>query len=198
MITVDRIELGQSLKSWQENNAEHLRYDYDLSENDIVIDLGAYFGEWSQTMYERFKCKIVAVEPTEYIWSRGVFKDGTIINKAAATYNGKMSFGGRAYYTSAYESNDHEYDCFDVTELLKLYDEIAVMKVNIEGAEYKLLEYIIENGLIDRIKNLQVQFHMIKDRPYEKWYQKLSDSLSETHKLTWQYKYCWENWERLN
>lgn len=38
-------------------------------------------------------------------------------------------------------------------------NKIDLFKINIEGAEYDLLECIILNGYILKIKNIQVQFH---------------------------------------
>lgn len=180
-----------SLKTWQDNNLEHIRYEYDLKPDDVVIDIGAYKGEWATEIYIRYRCKIIAIEPTEYIWD---FKAGTIINMAAGTHLGKMSFGGRAYYSSTFEPGDHEYKCFDINEVIGQHEEIALVKINIEGAEYDLLSHIIGAGLHTRIKNIQVQFHQVKGVPFERWYKEIADKLKETHSLTWQYPYCWESW----
>lgn len=182
-----------SLKKWQDDNLEHIRYEYDLKQTDAVIDLGAYKGEWAQEIYNRYGCNIIAVEPTEYIRD---FKNGTIINKAASTHNGKMQFGGRAYYSSIFEPGDHEYECIDINTTIEQYPEIALLKINIEGAEYDVLSHIIGAGLHKLIKNIQVQFHQIGGVPYEIWYKEISNKLSKTHSLTWQYPYCWENWKR--
>lgn len=181
-----------SLKTWQDNNLEHIRYEYDLKAEDVVIDLGAYTGEWATEMYNRHMCCPIVVEPTEYI---NDYTHGPIINKAAGTHNGKMSFGGRAYYSSVFEPGDHEYECFDVNNMLIDYPVIDLLKVNIEGAEYDLLQHIIGAGLHARIKNIQIQFHQIEGVPYELWYKEIADKLSKTHSLTWQYPYCWENWK---
>lgn len=40
-----------------------------------------------------------------------------------------------------------------------LYQTIDLMIVNIEGYEYKLLPYMHEHGLLDRVKRLAVQWH---------------------------------------
>jgi FkbM family methyltransferase len=181
-----------SLAAWQNQNLEYIRYEYDLKPGDKVIDIGAYKGEWANEIYNRYHCKMLAIEPTEYIMD---FKNGTIINMAAGTHHGKMSFGGRAYYSSTFEDGDHEYQCFDINEVLGRLTEVALLKINIEGAEYDLLQHIIGAGLHKRIKNIQVQFHQIAGVPYQKWYEEISKQLSLTHKLTWHYPYCWENWQ---
>lgn len=181
-----------SLAAWQHEDLEHIRYEYDLKPESTVIDLGAYKGEWATEINKRYGCQVVAVEPSEYIRD---FKYGPIVNKAAGTHEGKISFGGRAYYTSTFEQGDHEYECFDVNKLIEQYPAIDLLKVNIEGAEYDVLNHIIGAGLQARIKNIQVQFHQIVGVPYRMWYNKIANDLNITHGLTWHYSFCWENWE---
>lgn len=191
--TKDKITLNpDSLKQWQDNNFEHIRYEYDLKPESIVIDLGAYQGEWANEIHRRYGCQVVVVEPTEYI--RG-YKHGVIINKAAGTHNGKMSFGGRAYYSSIFEPGNHEYECIDINEVLRQYPVIDLFKINIEGAEYDLLSHITGRQYHNRIKNIQVQFHRISGVPYKIWYKEIEKQLSETHERTWYYPFCWENWK---
>lgn len=185
----------ESLRTWQGQRLERLRYEYDLTPDSIVIDLGAYQGEWANEIHARYGCQVIVVEPTEYIRD---YQHGLIINKAAGTHNGKMSFGGRAYYSSTFEQGDHEYECFDVNTLLEKYPAINLLKINIEGAEYDVLSHIVGAGLHTRVKNIQVQFHQIQGVPFELWYKEITDKLKLTHSTTWQYPYCWENWQLIN
>jgi FkbM family methyltransferase len=190
---MSKISLNEnSLAAWQQQDLEHIRYEYDLNPTSRIIDLGAYKGEWANELHNRYGCKVVVVEPTEYI---NDFRNGVIVNKAAGTHTGKMSFGGRAYYTSAFETGDHEYDCIDINKLIEQYEYIDLLKVNIEGAEYDVLNHIIGAGLHHRINNIQAQFHQIEGVPHEQWYKELAEKLSETHSLTWHYPFCWENWQ---
>lgn len=191
---MNKISLNpESLATWQDQRLERLRYEYDLTPESVIIDLGAYMGEWANEIQGRYGCRVVAVEPTEYI------RDylGPIINKAAGTHNGTMSFGGQCYYTSTFETGTHEYECFDINPFLESYPQIDLLKVNIEGAEYDVLQHIIGAGLHTRIKNIQVQFHQIAGVPYEKWYKEIAAGLSKTHSLSWHYPYCWENWKLI-
>lgn len=182
----------ESLATWQDQRLERLCYEYDLTPESVAIDLGAYKGEWANEIHARYDCQVTVVEPTEYIRD---YANGPIINKAAGTHNGKMSFGGQCYYTSTFETCTHEYECFDINPLLESYPEIDLLKINIEGAEYDVLQHIIGAGLHTRIKNIQVQFHQIAGVPYEKWYNDIAADLSKTHSLSWHYPYCWENWQ---
>lgn len=183
---------AESLATWNKRGLEKLRYQYDLKPADTVLDLGAYKGEWANEIWRRYRCNIVVVEPTEYILG---FQHGEVINKAASTNNGKLQFGGRAYYTSIMEPGDHEYECIDINPVIARTNPIALLKINIEGSEYDVLSHIIGVGLHEQIKNIQVQFHEVAGLPYEKWYEEIAEKLSKTHSLTWQYKYCWENWK---
>lgn len=186
----------ESLKIWQEQNLERLRYDYDIKRDDIVVDIGAYQGEWCRKIWERYDCcNIVAIEPTEYVKHIGF---AHVINKAAATHNGKIQFGGMSYYTSAFEPGTHEYECIDINGVLECLEEVAVMKINIEGSEYDLLSHIIAHGHHKKIRNFQVQFHQIANRPYQKWYDEIAAQLKQTHEITWRYPFCWENWRLKN
>lgn len=191
-----RISLNKiSLDDWQGNALEYLRYEYHLSYDDLVIDLGGYQGEFTTKIYNQYRCNIIVVEPTEYIKDirqhEGKIR---VINKAAGTHNGIMEFGGGAYYTSVFEENSHSYQCFDINSLLSECGEIALLKINIEGCEYDLLQHIIGAGLHKKCRNIQVQFHEIAGVPFERWYDEIAAALSKTHELTWRYPFVWENW----
>jgi hypothetical protein len=178
MVTLNPI----SLKAWQDNDLEHLRYEYDLKPEDIVFDIGSYRQEWADEIRKRYGCYVECFEALD--------------NKAAGTEDGTILMGGAFYYTSMFTDKPHtEYKCVDIARYIT--KEIALVKINIEGFEYPLLSYIIEKGLIGLIKNIQVQFHLIEGVDTEKLYQDIATELTKTHKLTWQYKNCWENWERL-
>jgi len=189
-----RVTLNEDSQAiWQGENLEHLRYEYDLKPDDVVIDLGAYRGEFAQEIVDRYGCRVIAVEPTDNIFQYA----GEKINKAAWLFDGKLRFGGAYYYTSAFEDTTHEYECFDVRDLLIQFDEIALVKINIEGGEYPLMNHIIDAGQHTRIKNFQIQFHLIEDEPVEDMYGAIASKLADSHKLTWQYPFVWESWERM-
>lgn len=181
--------------AWQRNNNEWRRYDYKLQPTDIVIDVGAHQGEFSKEIYRRYGCNIIAIEPTDYIDG---FSHGTIIKKAASDHNGQEAFSGLSLYTSTVGIADHTFPCFDINELLQKYDDIALVKFNIEGGEYKILKHMIAANTHLRIRNLQIQFHQIRNQPYIEWYDQIADSLLQSHYLTYRYAFCWENWRRTH
>lgn len=70
---------------------------------------------------------------------------------------------------------------------------VDLLKLNIEGGEYDLLEYLIETDMIKKFKNIQVQFHRSVNA-FEARANRIQQALRGTHKLTYQYPFVWENW----
>jgi FkbM family methyltransferase len=72
---------------------------------------------------------------------------------------------------------------------------VQLMKINIEGGEYELLERLIDTGLVNIIDNIQVQFHDILKASSERM-TSIQAALAKTHIPTYQYRFVWENWRR--
>lgn len=176
----ETVSIGDQTE-WVEKGLERLRYEYDLKPGEKCIDIGSYQREWANKMVGKYGVEVECFDALD--------------NRAAWLFNGQMFFGGQFYYTSMYASEmTSTYKCFDIVEFLQ--EEIAVCKINIEGGEYELLDYIIESGAIKNIRELQVQFHYVEGWEIEKIYNALAERLKQTHALTWRYDFVWENWKR--
>ena len=74
--------------------------------------------------------------------------------------------------------------------------EIDLLYMNIEGSEYQLLNHIIETGLIQNVKHLQVQFHnYILNSKLER--KKIRKKLKKTHYCVFNFPFIWERWDRI-
>ena len=183
-----------NLKIWQDNDMELKRYEYRMFPGDVIIDMGAYQGDWSVQMHSRYLCNTIMFEPVPILNHFFGIPWATVVHKAAWINNGLLTFGGNAYWTSTQlDDNPQVYPCADVSEYIN--SEIAVCKINIEGCEYEVLNHLIDTGKIGYLRNIQVQFHMIEG--HELKYQYLAERLSKTHKISWQVQWIWENWEKL-
>lgn len=190
-----RVTLNEQSQSlWQSQHLEHLRYEYDLKPDDVVIDIGAYRGEWAEQILDRYGCKMIVVEPTDSITQYAAFAGTEVINKAAWLFDGKLRMGGAYYYTSAFEDPVTEYECFDINSLLRRFDDIALLKMNVEGAEYDLITHVWREGMLHHIHELQIQFHLIEGEQSEVRYDAVAALLGETHRVRWRYPFCWESW----
>lgn len=160
---------------------EELRYKYDLKPTDTVLDIGSYRREFADKITKLYGCTVECFDALD--------------NRAAWLFDGRIAMGGNYLYTSIFsEVIDKEYWCVDILKFLQ--SEVALCKINIEGGEYQLIQYMIDTGGIKKINNLQVQFHLVDGMDCKKLYANLAKQLSFTHKLTWQTPFVWENWER--
>ena len=84
----------------------------------------------------------------------------------------------------------------DVVEVLSELQltKIAVLKVNIEGGEYELLDRLHAAGWLARIDTLFIQFHEFAPGAY-RGYRRSRRWLSQHHEPTWRYPWVWERWD---
>jgi FkbM family methyltransferase len=73
--------------------------------------------------------------------------------------------------------------------------DIDFLEINIEGAEYEVLEELINTGCITRIVIVNIQFHKINENS-ELERQVLRNRLNLTHQLEFNYDWVWERWVR--
>jgi hypothetical protein len=75
---------------------------------------------------------------------------------------------------------------------------VDLIKINIEGGEYELLEKLIEEDKISIFNNIQVQFHdFVIPNAKERMVQ-IQSRLKSTHFITYQFEFVWENWKKLD
>jgi len=75
------------------------------------------------------------------------------------------------------------------------HDSIDLLKMNIEGGEFPLLERLLDAGLMPRIKRLQIQFHEFVPDAHARR-AALVARMEETHQRQWNYDWVWECWSR--
>jgi FkbM family methyltransferase len=182
---------------------KNLRLNYDLGPQAVVYDVGGYVGSWAQDIYKKYGCTVEVFEPVKD------FSDG-LERKFASNPNVNVhSFGlsdktrmvnitldGPSSSTNKSSGKSERVQLVKAADFIKnRHQKIALMKINIEGDEYPLINHLIESGLITRIENVQVQFHNFVPNAAEKR-QQLHDKLSKTHYLTYSYPWVWENWRR--
>lgn len=180
-----------------------LRLTYPLNERSVVIDAGGYRGDWCENISIGYECNVFVLEPLKAYHDNIVkrFENNTKvlpinIALSSETKQSDICIGGDSSSIFIEGGNREVIQCVDVKDFFEDYklDVIDLMKINIEGSEYDLLERIIELGLHKKIKNLQIQFHRFIEH-CDVRREKIQEGLSETHKCTWNYEWIWENWE---
>lgn len=193
-------------KWFADGGDELFRFDYDLDQASLVLDIGGFKGQWSSAIFSRYQCNIIIFEPirefVQVIKDRFARNDNIQVNCfGLGGYSRKEQIGICSDGSSIFRKCDinEEIEIVDIIEWINNHNinSIDLMKINIEGGEYELLERLMNGGLIGIIKNIQIQFHNISAES-ENRMQIIQRRLRETHIPTYQYKFVWENWKRKN
>lgn len=181
---------------------ETLRLNYDnLNSKSIVFDVGGYKGQWASDIFSKYLSTTYIFEPV---------KEFSNLIKKRFSKNKKIiinsfGLGGKTREQTIYLKDDsssvHGEGKGEKIKIVSFKDfitkhkikKIDLIKINIEGGEYELLEHILKENLISKINNLQIQFHRNIDFP-DKRRKQIQEKLKETHKLTYCFPFVWENW----
>lgn len=194
-----------SLKKWFEDNGDNThRINYNLNQDSIVFDLGGYIGEWSDKIQRKYDSKVYIFEPVLKYFSElkktfELKENIKIYNFGLSdkTYNTEIIHDGASSSLYLIDGEKEKIKLINFVDFIKSEEikNIDLIKINIEGGEYDLLDFILENNLQTQINNFQIQFHKMFD-DCEIRRNNIREKLSETHTLTYDYTFVWENWEK--
>jgi len=194
-----------------EGNDHSLLMDHELDENSVVFELGGYRGDWCRGISNIYNCNIYVFEPTKrnYDVLNHMFIDNDKVNVfdyglsksnqecKIYTRNDTSSVYDKIGYDSA-TSEVEDIQLRDVSEVIDDHEleNIDLLDMNIEGSEYDVMERLIESGHITKIDKLQIQFH--SEIGPEAFFRRLNiqKRLADTHRMVYNYDFCWEAWQR--
>ena len=181
---------------------KYFRLGHYLNKDSIVFDVGGYKGKFIDDIYSKFKCNVYSFEPIPEFYEiiKERFKDNPkvkVYNFGLSNKTNEVSVNLKGDETSFYgKGNKVLVNFVDINEFLnkEKINKIDLMEINIEGGEYDLLDHIIKTGIVNKINNLQVQFHKnVKD--YKKRRKTIQNKLKKTHNLIYEFPFIWENWK---
>jgi FkbM family methyltransferase len=198
-----RIQMKRCLPWFKDNGDKTLRLDYQLDSRSVVFDLGGYEGQWASDIFSKYSCYIHVFEPHP-AYCLNIKKRFypnpkiTVYEFGLSNENKKLemnvSFDSSSLYKRGGEFVDIcLVDCRDFFKTNRV-SQIDLLKINIEGGEYDLLECLVETHYLKNIKNIQIQFHDFVPQALERM-RNIQTRLSDTHTLTYQYEFVWENWK---
>jgi FkbM family methyltransferase len=183
-----------------------LRVDYPLHQNSVVLDIGGYAGIWAQKIKDRYNCYMYIFEPNpkSYKILEEKFQHEpriSIYPFGLADKNKTALLGMDDMGSSIYPGKNIETVAIELKDIKQVVDELDIkeidlIKINIEGGEYDLMQRMLESGVVKKCKDIQIQFHNFYPRA-SFLRRKIRHSLSHTHYLTYDYPFVWENWRRL-
>ncbi|MDY0313773.1 MAG: FkbM family methyltransferase [Bacteroidales bacterium] len=168
------------------------------------MDLGVYNGEFTKKIHKEYGCRIFGFEPVKKYFCNVTnelcdYDNINIFNFGLGCNNRQdlifINDDSSSIYLTGSKAEQIEIKSIvDVVVSLNIVT-VDLIKINVEGCEFEILEAILDNDLQRMFKNIQVQFHRFVNRAYERR-NKIQERLSQTHELTYQYSWVWENWKR--
>lgn len=162
--------------------------DANLSEKDVLIDVGGNIGMFSIYAHIKFGCKILAFEPIKVNYDN--FKRNVLLNglnpKMFEIHNcaitnidggeikiGKFDFnsGGASKYYSYFNNSE-----ICKTETLNKYitSECKFLKLDCEGSEYEIVPSILEK--INYFDYIGIEYHEVEDKSPDKLHNLLKNN----------------------
>lgn len=194
-----------SHSSWVRARGDQtLRLDYVIAPGEVVLDVGGFEGQWASDIFGRTLCTVHVFEPVPHFAAAirerfaanpNVHLHETALGGADATLSISVEGDASSTLLEGEHSIEVPVRCFADVVCEEGWTEIALMKVNIEGGEYELLEHLLDAGLASRVRNLQVQFHdFVPDA--QRRMLAIQERLRATHELSWYFPFIWESWRR--
>jgi len=186
--------------------ARDLLAEVDIDSESVVLDVGAFRGEWAARIWDRYEPTIHCFEPLPgaakrtrltfegnskiHVHQFGLGREDSaqtlILNGPGSSLHGPSStFGTREVQIR---------DVVGALDELGL-EEVDLLKVNIEGGEYDLLDRLDEADRLAPTRLVLVQFHEWHPGAYRRR-QRNRRALRRTHTEVWCYPWCWELWSR--
>jgi len=185
--------------------ADHLLYKgLPLDESKSALICGGYLGESASTIYTKYKCNILVIEPIQHyasqLTSRFITNPKiTILEGSVSNIAGLVTLNDLGMATSEFRQGGtpiivKSFRITDVLESMNIYP--SLIELNIEGGEYKCFEDLIESDNLKKIQTILVQFHdLTTDSEFER--AKIRRLLRSTHREVFSFLWVWERWDRI-
>lgn len=169
-----------------------MRYEYDLSPESVVWDVGGYDGDFAAEIFRRYGCRVLVFEPIHEFYTRIAkrFDDNMkidVVHAGLGPMFERATFRIKGSMTGQWAEGESEDVILYTPETFLLSEGIQtvdLMKLNIEGMEIPLLERMLANGTVTRFKNIAVQFHWVLPNSEERA-NAIIEGLKQTHDQTW-------------
>ena len=184
-----------------------IMYEAPLNKGDIVLDLGAYHGKWASRVYELYQPRIYMYEPdppsVRKLQNMFAGNDDVELREyGLGARDDQLEMIQKGMGSSFYGKNTGGHNVVTVpvrdvaAELEALgHEQIDLIKLNIEGGEYDVMERLIETGWMPRVRIFMIQFHEWFDGAHRR-HRRIHRELRKTHDVAWRYPFIWEQWVR--
>jgi len=190
---------------WKDSGKdESLRYKDELLPGDVVFDLGAFEGEFTErTLKEGVNYYLFDTNPKMIELLTKKFKNNVNVHIFPFGLGDRDMYGESTksilpWASAGASFREKDGTDFIIRQFSSFIDEMKISKIdllksNIEGAEYSLFNHMDEIDFIKNIKSIQVQPHDF-DNKATKDLLNLHRIMHKTHKLKLSYPFVWDFW----
>lgn len=179
----------------------------EIEKNDVIIDCGAYLGKFSNYVADKGAI-VYSFEPCKELHEGllkrfEAYKNVVVINKGLSSKPGIVKFFKHKEYDNEKKDNikflesssifpkkgnvGNEYfqaETIKLSEFISsLNTKVKLVKINVEGAEYGILNNLIDSKVIYNIKYIIVSFHNHKILELEGEHKVLKKEVMKSRKL---------------
>lgn len=201
--------ISQDFDKWFMDDGDSTHsINHQLDENSFVMDLGGYTGIWSQKIIDKYNCNVFIIEPVKEFHNILLDKyrhnpKVHILNVGVSTEDclGGIHIDGDRTSTNINQGVFQEVEFNTLNTIMNKFkiDKIDLLQINIEGDEYKLLEYLHNNlELFRSIKKYQIQFHTNVDNCEIRRGIIQQNFINNGYEKTYDYPFIWECWKLKN
>lgn len=192
---------------WFRNGGEKLQYNFEgIGPDSIIFDIGLHKGKWSAGMIHKYNCYIYGFEPVKEFYEDAlkVFAG----NSKVKLFNFGLAGNTRQAVISINEASSSLVGAGDRYEMVRVVsikdfmsehkiDFVDLASVNIEGAEYELLDSMFSENLMSKFGKILLQFHehiKIGNIGHLAERDAVRKKLSLTHEMVYSYELKWDYW----
>ena len=174
--------------------------DFALKSDSLVFDVGGYKGDWAEAIAEKYGSRVVVYEPVpgNLEWLRRRFEGNgvSVMPYGLLDRDGEVLMGIDGDRSGVHTESATRLECSfrDVAGELG-GESVDLMKMNVEGSEYEILERMICVGVLKNVRDLLIQFHR-HIAGAKKRYEQIALRMDRTHRLVWRDPFVWEMWSR--
>ena len=194
----------QNVPAWFTSRGDDTHaVDYNLNENSTIMDLGGFTGVWVKKMIQKYNPNVYVIEPIGKFYDTMVTNLGgnekvNLLKVGVGSENKKDVIYLKGDETSSQSVSGEAIEVEFVTmeKVLGVWglSEVDLLQINIEGDEYPLLEHMLTTGVVNKFKNIQIQFHMNYD-DFENRRTTIREGLKNNgFKLKYDFPFVWESW----
>lgn len=169
------------------------------------MDIGGYTGEWTAGVALKYDARFFVFEPVPAFVKRlGERFAGDrridILDYGVGASDQRLRIGLSGDASSVFRDGGGQSMEINIRGIERIMNDLALDRVglvmlNAEGAEFELLECLLDTGLINRFDRLLVQFHRVVDQAEERR-AAIQQRMAATHLKIYDFPFAWEYWSR--